>query len=165
MPTISYYPAAYAAEAARNLRALAASGNLPATGVGTSPVIAELRDAARAMRQVLDQLATARAGHGDPAALAAADDLHQAGTALDAVATGLTRAAQAARVAAAPDRSAMTAPAPAATEAAEPTRHEWPTRRSRRDQAQRSTASEPDRSWFAPRTLRSGADRGRGRGL
>lgn len=161
MPTISYYPAAYAAEAARNLRALAAARNLPAT----DPVIGELREVATAMRQVLDQLATARAGHGDPAALAAADDLHQAGTSLDAVAAGLTRAAQAAHVAAAPDRSAMTAPAPAATSAAEPAPHERPTRRSRRGQSQQTRASKPDRSWFAPRTLRSGADRGRGRGL
>ncbi|AZT94733.1 MAG: hypothetical protein ACTIBG_04695 [Brevibacterium aurantiacum] len=161
MPTISYYPAAYAAEAARNLRALAAAEDLPATG----PVIADLREVATAMRQVLDQLTAAQAGRGDPAALAAADDLHQAGTALDAVATGLTRAARAARVAAAPDRFAITAPVPAATEAAEPAPHKRPTRRSRREQAQRARASGPDRSWFAPPAPRSGADRGRGRGL
>lgn len=85
MPTFSY-PAAYAAEAARNLRALAGADQL--TGAGVHAIVADLRDATAAMRLVLDRLAAAHTIPGHPAALRAAalqtgDELHQAGTALD----------------------------------------------------------------------------------
>lgn len=161
MPTISYYPAAYAAEAARNLRALAATGNLHATG----PLIAELRDAATAMRQVLDQLATARTLPGDPAATAAADELHQAGTALDETATRLTSATQTTEPAKTQDRFSGTSPVSPATETAEPVPHGLPTRRSRREQARRARAPEPEGSWFAPPAASTRTARGRGLSL
>lgn len=98
MPTFSY-PATYAAEAARNLRALADAGQL--TETGTHAIIADLRDATAAMRLVLDRLATAHAIPGHPAALRAAalqtgDELHQAGTALDEARGRLAAAARAA---------------------------------------------------------------------
>lgn len=99
MPTFSD-PAAYAAEAARNLRALAGAGQL--TEVGTRAIIADLRDATAAMRLVLDRLAAAHTTiPGHPAALRAAaleagDELHQAGTALDEARGRLAGAAHAA---------------------------------------------------------------------
>ncbi|WP_454118530.1 hypothetical protein [Microbacterium lacticum] len=85
MPTFSD-PATYAAEAARNLRALAGADQL--TEAGAHATIADLRDATAAMRLVLDRLAAAHTIPGHPTALRAAalqtgDELHQAGTALD----------------------------------------------------------------------------------
>lgn len=98
MPTFSD-PATYAAEAARNLRALAGAGQL--TEVGTRAIIADLRDATAAMRLVLDRLAAAHTIPGHPTALRAAalqagDELHQAGTALDEASGRLAGAARAA---------------------------------------------------------------------
>lgn len=101
MPSYSY-PAAFAFEAARNLRELATAGRLEATGAGAHSLITDLHEAARAMRQVLDQLAIA---HSVPAlseavradALEAADELHQAGTAVDEASDRLSDAARAAK--------------------------------------------------------------------
>ena len=96
MPTFSD-PAAYAAEAARNLRALAGAGQL--TETGAHAIIADLRDATTAMRELLDRLAAAHISR--PTALPAAalqtgDELHQAGTALDEASGRLAAAARAA---------------------------------------------------------------------
>ena len=96
MPTF-YYPAAFATEAARNLRLLADDGELETRGPGTAAVLGDLRDAAAAMRQVIDRIATANALPGHPAAARAAglqigDELHQAGTALEASTTRLAGA-------------------------------------------------------------------------
>lgn len=93
MPTFSY-PATYAAEAARNLRALAGAGQL--TEAGAHAIIADLRDATAAMRLVLDRLAAAHTIPGHPAALEAGDELHQVGTALDEARGRLAGAARAA---------------------------------------------------------------------
>lgn len=98
MPTFSY-PATYAAEAARNLRALAGASQL--TKAGAPAIIADLRDATAAMRLVLDWLAAAHTIPAHPAALRAAalqvgDELHQAGTTLDEARGRLAGAARAA---------------------------------------------------------------------
>ncbi|MBU8577599.1 hypothetical protein [Brevibacterium luteolum] len=101
MSTTHYYPAAHAAEAARHLRELAAAGAIAATDPSTGPLLVELRDAAGAMRQVLDQLAIDHASLAHPGRLRVAarrtgDELHQAGTALEETATHLTGAIDAA---------------------------------------------------------------------
>lgn len=101
MPTTNYYPAGYASEAARNLRELAGAGPFATTDPGTGPLMMQLREAATAMRQVLDQLATDHAGLRHPGRLRVAarrtgDELHQAGNALEAAHTHLAGAMSAA---------------------------------------------------------------------
>lgn len=96
MPTF-HYPAAFAAEAARNLRQLAEDGELATTGPGASALLVDLRDAAEAMRQVIDRIASGNTIPGLPAAARAAglqigDELHQAGTALEETSARLTGA-------------------------------------------------------------------------
>ncbi|MFF2267424.1 hypothetical protein ACFVTZ_04115 [Cellulosimicrobium cellulans] len=97
MPTFEA-PLADAAEASAALRGLAHATRTFENPAGTYPVIGDLLAGVRSLRQVLDQLAaahiSARAGAYDDAgdqaagatsALAAADELHQAGTLLDTV--------------------------------------------------------------------------------
>ncbi|MBE8146696.1 hypothetical protein IOD13_11945 [Brevibacterium casei] len=62
-----YYPAAFATEAARNLRHLAADSELQATGPGTATLLGDLRDAATAMREAIDRIAVAHTLPGAPA--------------------------------------------------------------------------------------------------
>lgn len=82
------FSAASASEAARTLREIARPGELDRTGASAPVVLNDLRVAALSMRQVVDQLAFAHTDPGLPAqvreaALATADELHQAGTVLD----------------------------------------------------------------------------------
>ena len=89
------------------LRDLAHASNLPADPAATYAVIGDLLGGVRALRQVFDQLASEHITHrarahddfgdqaaGARAALAAADELKQAGTLLDAVEARLDAASQ-----------------------------------------------------------------------
>jgi hypothetical protein len=91
-------PLADAAEASEALRGLAHATRSFSDPADTYPVIGDLLGGVRSLRQVLDQLANAHTAHrarahddagnqlaGASAALAAADELHQAATLLDAV--------------------------------------------------------------------------------
>ncbi|PRY63297.1 hypothetical protein BCF74_102130 [Knoellia remsis] len=95
MPTF-HDPLADAAEASEAMRGLAHASRVFDQPADTYQVFGDLTATMRSLRQVLDQLASAhlaqrdRAHHddgdhlaGDPSALAAADELHQAGTLLD----------------------------------------------------------------------------------
>lgn len=106
MPTFDD-PMAAAAEASAALRGLAHATRQFENPADTYPVIGDLLAGVRSLRQVLDQLAAAHitprarahddAGNqaaGAPSALAAADELHQAGTLLDSVAWRLDAAFQ-----------------------------------------------------------------------
>jgi len=106
MPTFDD-PQKDAAEASAALRGLAHATRAMSEPAATYPVIGDLLAAARSFRQVLDQLARAHIDNrvlayddaGDQAAgatsaLAAADELHQAGTLLDAVEERLIMASQ-----------------------------------------------------------------------
>jgi hypothetical protein len=106
MPTFDD-PRADAAEASAALRGLAHATRTFEDPADTYPVIGDLLAGVRSLRQVLDQLAAAhirsRAGAyddagnqaaGATAALAAADELHQAGTLLDTVEWRLDAASQ-----------------------------------------------------------------------
>jgi hypothetical protein len=97
MPTFTH-PVDDAAEASQALRGLAHATRTFTDPSDTYPVLGDLLAGVRPLRQVLDQLAAAHIGgrsraHDDAgnqtagatAALAAADELHQAGTLLDAV--------------------------------------------------------------------------------
>ncbi|MBM7828002.1 MULTISPECIES: hypothetical protein [Micrococcales] len=97
MPTFTH-PVDDAAEASQALRGLAHATRTFADPADTYAVLGDLLAGVRSLRQVLDQLAAAHIGgrsraHDDAgnqtagatAALAAADELHQAGTLLDAV--------------------------------------------------------------------------------
>ncbi|MCK3771058.1 hypothetical protein MZK47_15415 [Microbacterium aerolatum] len=97
MPTFTH-PVDDAAEASQALRGLAHATRTFTDPADTYPVLGDLLAGVRSLRQVLDQLAAAHIGgrsraHDDAgnqtagatAALAAADELHQAGTLLDAV--------------------------------------------------------------------------------
>lgn len=96
MPTFDD-PLADAAEASAALRGLAHATRTFSDPTNTYQVIGDLLAGVRSLRQVLDQLANAHVVHRAPAhhdagnqlagahaALAAADELHQAGTVLDA---------------------------------------------------------------------------------
>lgn len=104
MPTF-HDPTADAADAADALRGLAHASRVFNQPADTYPVFGELLAGVRSLRQVLDQLASAHITHRDRAhdddgnhrvgaqsALAAADELHQAGTLLDHVASRLDAA-------------------------------------------------------------------------
>lgn len=106
MPTFDD-PQKDAAEASAALRGLAHATRAMSEPAATYPVIGDLLAAARSFRQVLDQLARAHIDNrvlayddaGDQAsgatsALAAADELHQAGTLLDTVEWRLDAASQ-----------------------------------------------------------------------
>lgn len=106
MPTFDD-PQKDAAEASAALRGLAHATRAMPEPAATYPVVGDLLAAARSFRQVLDQLARAHIDNrvlahddaGDQAAgatsaLAAADELHQAGTLLDAVEERLNTASQ-----------------------------------------------------------------------
>jgi hypothetical protein len=106
MPTFDD-PQADAAEASAALRGLAHTTRAMPEPAATYPVLGDLLAAARSFRQVLDQLARAHldnrglayddAGNqaaGAASALAAADELHQAGTLLDTLEWRLDAAAQ-----------------------------------------------------------------------
>jgi hypothetical protein len=106
MPTFDD-PVADATEASAALRGLAHATRQFADPADTYPVIGDLLSGARSLRQVLDQLAAAHiaprarahddAGNqaaGATSALAAADELHQAGTLLDSVAWRLDASSQ-----------------------------------------------------------------------
>lgn len=106
MPTFDD-PRADAAEASAALRGLAHATRVMPEPAATYPVLGDLLAGVRSLRQVLDQLAAAhvdnrvlaRDDDGDQAAgatsaLAAADELHQAGTLLDTVEWRLDAAAQ-----------------------------------------------------------------------
>lgn len=106
MPTFDD-PVADATEASAALRGLAHATRQFADPADTYPVIGDLLSGIRSLRQVLDQVAAAhiasRARANDDAgsqaagatsALAAADELHQAGTLLDSVAWRLDAASQ-----------------------------------------------------------------------
>ncbi|TAM70258.1 MAG: hypothetical protein EPN48_05450 [Microbacteriaceae bacterium] len=106
MPTFDN-PLVDAAEAQAALRVLAHATRAFSEPADTYPVIGELLAGVRSLRQVLDQLAeahlAARASAHDDAgdqltgarsALAAADELHQAGTLLDAAESRLDAASQ-----------------------------------------------------------------------
>lgn len=122
MPTFDD-PIKDAAEASAALRGLAHATRQFEDPADTYPVIGDLLAGVRSLRQVLDQLAAAHirsrgiahddAGNqaaGATSALAAADELHQAGTLLDTVEWRLDAASQhSGRIAWRPDR-----PAPAA---------------------------------------------------
>lgn len=95
MPTFQD-PRADAAEASEALRGLAHASRVFDDPADTYAVFGDLTAGVRSLRQVLDQLATAHLAHqsqafdddgdhtvGATAALAAADELHQAGTLLD----------------------------------------------------------------------------------
>ncbi|WP_368356404.1 hypothetical protein [Microbacterium tenebrionis] len=97
MPTFTH-PVDDAAEASQALRGLAHATRTFPDPADTYSVLGDLLAGVRSLRQVLDQLAAAHIGgrsraHDDAgnqtagatAALAAADELHQAGTLLDAV--------------------------------------------------------------------------------
>ncbi|WP_315278936.1 hypothetical protein [Kocuria carniphila] len=97
MPTCTD-PRRDAAEASEALRGLAHASRAMENPADTYPILGELLAGVRSLRQSLDQLATAHLTHrgdahddaGDQAigtseALAAADNLHQAGTVLDSV--------------------------------------------------------------------------------
>ena len=97
MPTFTH-PVDDAAEASQALRGLAHATRTFTDPADTYPVLGDLLAGVRSLRQVLDQLAATHisgrarahddAGNqtaGATAALAAADELHQAGTLLDAV--------------------------------------------------------------------------------
>lgn len=97
MPTY-HDPLADAAEASEALRALAHASRVFDNPADTYSVLGDLLSGVRSLRQVLDQLGSAHLAHrgrahdddGDHAigaaeALAAADDLHHAGTLLDGV--------------------------------------------------------------------------------
>lgn len=96
MPTFTD-PTKDAAEASEALRGLAHASRTFGQPAQMYPVMGDLLAGVRSLRQVLDQLATAHAtgqihatdDHGNPAAgardaLAAADELHQAATLIDA---------------------------------------------------------------------------------
>ena len=100
-------PLADAAEASAALRGLAHATRTFESPADTHPVIGDLLAGVRSLRQVLDQLAAAHisararahddAGNqaaGATSALAAADELHQAGTLLDTVEWRLDAASQ-----------------------------------------------------------------------
>ena len=106
MPTFDD-PLADAAEASAALRGLAHATRTFESPADTHPVIGDLLAGVRSLRQVLDQLAAAHisararahddAGNqaaGATSALAAADELHQAGTLLDTVEWRLDAASQ-----------------------------------------------------------------------
>ena len=106
MPTFDN-PVADATEASAALRGLAHATRQFTDPADTYPVIGDLLSGVRSLRQVLDQLAAAHiaprarahddAGDqatGATSALAAADELHQAGTLLDSVAWRLDAASQ-----------------------------------------------------------------------
>lgn len=106
MPTFDD-PVADATEASAALRGLAHATRQFEDPADTYPVIGDLLSGVRSLRQVLDQLAAAHiaprarahddAGNqaaGATSALAAADELHQAGTLLDSVAWRLDAASQ-----------------------------------------------------------------------
>lgn len=106
MPTFEN-PSRDATEASHALRALAYATRAFDDPADTYGVIGDLLSGVRSLRQVLDQLADAHLDHrarafddaGDPdagaaSALAAADELHQAGTLLDAVEGRLDTASQ-----------------------------------------------------------------------
>ena len=127
MPTFDD-PQAYAAEASAALRGLAHATRAMPEPAATYPVIGDLIAGVRSLRQVFDQLAAAHINNrvlahddaGDQAAgatsaLAAADELHQAGTLLDTVEWRLDAASQhSGRIA---WRPAAPAPEPARTTA------------------------------------------------
>lgn len=144
-----YYPAAFATEAARNLRQLAADDELATTGPGTAALLDDLRDAAAAMREVIDRIAAPHTLPGAPslareAGLQIGDELHQAGTALEETTTRLTGAV-----------TAIEHPTTVPKQA---------TRRSLRADRQARVA-QPAGSWFDPHPTGSGAGQGRGLGL
>ncbi|KUP28355.1 hypothetical protein AB0333_07720 [Citricoccus sp. NPDC079358] len=144
-----YYPAAFATEAARNLRHLAADDELQTTGPGTTALLGDLRDAATAMREVIDRIAAAHTLPGAPAlardtGLQIGDELHQAGTALEETTTRLTGAV-----------TAIEHPTTVPTQA---------TRRSLRADRQARVA-QPAGSWFDPHPAGSSTGQGRGLGL
>lgn len=106
MPTFDD-PRADAAEASAALRGLAHATRAMPEPAATYPVLGDLLAGVRSLRQVLDQLAAAHVDNrvlarddaGDQAAgatsaLAAADELHQAGTLLDTVEWRLDAAVQ-----------------------------------------------------------------------
>jgi hypothetical protein len=123
MPTFDD-PVADATEASAALRGLAHATRQFADPVDTYPVIGDLLSSVRSLRQVLDQLAAAHiasrarahddAGSqaaGATSALAAADELHQAGTLLDSVEARLDAASQhSGRIARHPTPAASEAP-------------------------------------------------------
>lgn len=95
MPTF-HDPLADAAEASEAMRGLAHASRVFDDPADTYTVFGDLTAAMRSLRQVLDQLAATHLAHrdrahhddgdhlaGDRSALAAADELHQAGTLLD----------------------------------------------------------------------------------
>ena len=95
MPTF-HDPLADAAEASEAIRGLAHASRVFDGPADTYTVFGDLTAAMRSLRQVLDQLAATHLAHrerahhddgdhlaGDRSALAAADELHQAGTLLD----------------------------------------------------------------------------------
>ncbi|GAB3214196.1 hypothetical protein GCM10027294_52540 [Marinactinospora endophytica] len=97
MPTYTD-PRRDAAEASEALRGLAHASRAMEHPADTYPILGELLAGVRSLRQSLDQLATAHLTHrrdahddsgdqtiGASEVLAAADDLHQAGTMLDSV--------------------------------------------------------------------------------
>ena len=142
-----YYPAAFATEAARNLRHLAADSELQATGPGTATLLGDLRDAATAMREAIDRIAVAHTLPGAPAlardtGLQIGDELHQAGTTLEGTTTRLTDAVTAIE-------HPTTVP-------------KQTTRRSLRAGRQARVA-QPAGSWFDPHP--AGSSRGQERGL
>lgn len=106
MPTFDD-PQADAAEASAALRSLAHATRAMPEPAATYPVIGDLLAGVRSLRQVLDQLAAAHSDNrglahddardrtaGASSAIAAADELHQAGTLLDTVEWRLDAAAQ-----------------------------------------------------------------------
>ncbi len=106
MPTFDD-PRADAAEASAALRGLAHATRAMPEPAATYPVLGDLLAGLRSLRQVLDQLAAAHVDNrvlarddagdqtaGATSALAAADELHQAGTLLDTVEWRLDAAAQ-----------------------------------------------------------------------
>lgn len=107
MPTFDN-PLADAAEASEALRGLAHATRTFENPADTYAVIGDLLSGVRSLRQVFDQLATTHLTHQDHAfddagshqagssdALAASDELHQAGSHLDAALERLDAAAQA----------------------------------------------------------------------
>ncbi|MDQ7991096.1 MAG: hypothetical protein REI45_00275 [Propionicimonas sp.] len=106
MPTFDD-PRKDADEAFQALRGLAHASRAFTDPADTYPVIGDLLGGVRSLRQVVDQLAAAHITHrgrahddagnqtaGATSALAAADELHQAGTLLDAVEERLNAASQ-----------------------------------------------------------------------
>ncbi len=106
MPTFED-PRADATEASAALRGLAHATRTFSDPADTYPVIGDLLDGVRSLRQVLDQLANAHIAHrahahddtgnqiaGARSVLAAADELHQAATVLDTVQWRLDAASQ-----------------------------------------------------------------------